>query len=79
MKKRVLYAACFGVISAFGLVWPAAAQVQHVMQIAGEDGLTSRTVAWLDDRAGTCPARVPRPWWGRAERDRPHDRSTGPG
>ena len=36
MKKRVLYAACFGVISAFGLVWPAAAQVQHVMQIAGE-------------------------------------------
>lgn len=55
MKKRVLYAACFGVISAFGLVWPAAAQVQHVMQIVGEDGLTSRTVAWLDDRAGTCP------------------------
>lgn len=55
MKKRVLYAACFGVISAFGLVWPAAAQVQHVMQIAGEDGLTSRTVAWLDDRAGTYP------------------------
>ena len=55
MKKRVLHAACFGVISAFGLVWPAAAQVQHVMQIAGEDGLTSRTVAWLDDRAGTYP------------------------
>lgn len=55
MKKRVLHAACFGVISAFGLVWPAVAQVQHVMQIAGEDGLTSRTVAWLDDRAGTYP------------------------
>ena len=55
MKKRVLHAACFGVISAFGLVWPVAAQVQHVMQIVGEDGLTSRTVAWLDDRAGTYP------------------------
>ena len=55
MKKRVLHAACFGVISAFGLVWPATAQVQHVMQIVGEDGLTSRTVAWLDDRAGTYP------------------------
>ena len=55
MKKRVLHAACFGVISAFGLVWPAAAQVQHVMQVVGEDGLTSRTVAWLDDRAGTYP------------------------
>ena len=55
MKKRVLHAACFGVISAFGLVWPAAAQVQHVMQVVGEDGLTSRTVAWLDDCAGTYP------------------------
>ena len=55
MKKRVLHAACFGVISAFALVWPAAAQVQHVMQVVGEDGLTSRTVAWLDDRAGTYP------------------------
>ena len=55
MKKRVLHATCFGVISAFGLVWPATAQVQHVMQVVGEDGLTSRTVAWLDDRAGTYP------------------------